>query len=62
MTNDEYIAAATLKAEEIMPEFVNQLIDIVTTEEDTILLSRLAVFVDSISDYSDNNIADLFWW
>jgi len=60
MTNDEYVAAATLKAEEIMPEFVNKVVDIVTVEG-KIVLSRLAVFADSISESSDDtNIDDLF--
>ena len=49
MTNDEYVGAAILKVEEIMPEFVNKLIDFFTIE-DKLVLFRLAVFADSISD------------
>ena len=52
MTKDEYVAAATIKAEEIMPGFVNKVKDIVTDEEDNIVLSPLAVFADKISDYT----------
>jgi len=49
MTDDEYVATATLKAEEIMPEFVSKLIDLVS-EEDKVSLIRLSTFVDPILD------------
>ena len=52
MTKDEYVAAATIKAEEIMPGFVNKVIDIISDEEDNIALSPLAVFADKLSDYT----------
>jgi len=56
MTSDEYVAAATLKAEEILPEFVINLVDLVSDEEDNVALTRLSAFVDPsadpISDYS----------
>lgn len=50
MTSDEYVAAATLKAEEIMPEFVSKLVNLVSDEEDKVALTRLSAFVDPIAD------------
>lgn len=59
MDDDEYMEAAILKAEEIIPDFVDEVMDIITVDEN-VILSRLAVFVDSISDSSDTYISDLF--
>ncbi|OEU15308.1 hemopexin domain-containing protein [Fragilariopsis cylindrus CCMP1102] len=59
MDDDEYIEAAILKAEEIIPDFVDNVMDVVTVD-DNVILSRLAVFVDSISDSSDTYMSDLF--
>jgi hypothetical protein len=59
MDDDEYIEAAILKAEEIIPDFVDNVIDIVTVDGN-VILSRLAVFADSISDSSDTYMSDLF--
>jgi hypothetical protein len=50
LSNEEYIAAATLKAEEIIPELVDKVIDFFT-EDDEILLSRLVGFPNSFNDY-----------
>ena len=59
MDDDEYIEAAILKAEEIIPDFVDNVMDVVTVDGN-VILSRLAVFVDSISDSSDTYMSDLF--
>ena len=48
LTNDEYIAAATSKAEEIMPKFIDKVVDMVI-EDNEILLSPLVGFPDSFS-------------
>jgi len=40
-SNQEYVAAATLRAEELIPEFVDRMIKELLTEDDEILLSRL---------------------
>ena len=50
LTNEEYVAKATEKAEEIIPRFVDDVIDLVT-EGDEIVLSRLVAFPESIKDY-----------
>jgi hypothetical protein len=50
LTNEEYVAVATRRAEEIMPEFVDKVIELVT-EEDEIILSRLIGFRNSVNDY-----------
>eukprot|EP00536_Pseudo-nitzschia_multiseries_P007054 jgi/Psemu1/296440/fgenesh1_pm.158_\ len=51
MSDDEYIEAATRKAEEIMPEFVNQVLDFVT-EDDEVILSPLIGFPDDVNNYN----------
>lgn len=51
LTNEEYVAAATLMAEEwIIPEFVDDVIGLVT-DRDEILLSRLVGFPNSLNDF-----------
>jgi len=51
LTNEEYVAAATLMAEEwIIPEFVDDVIDLVT-DRDEILLSRLVGFPNLVNDF-----------
>jgi len=50
MTNEEYVAVATRRAEEVMPEFVDKVIDLVT-EGDEINLSRVVGFRNSVNDY-----------
>jgi len=49
-TNEEYVIAAKRKAEEIMPKFVDKMIDLFT-EDDEIILSRLVGFPDSVNAY-----------
>jgi hypothetical protein len=51
LTNEEYVAVAKRKAEEIMPEFVDKVVDFVT-EGDEIILSRVVGFRNSVDDYS----------
>jgi len=51
LTNEEYVAAATRMAEEwIIPEFVDDVIGLVT-DRDEILLSRLVGFPNSVNDF-----------
>jgi hypothetical protein len=50
LTDEEYVAEATRKAEEIMPKFVDQVMEYVT-EGDEILVSRMVGFRDSVNDY-----------
>ena len=54
MSDEEYQVTAIVKAEEIIPIFVNKVMDLYATEGE-VLLSRLAVFADSISDDSKMN-------
>ena len=51
LTNEEYVAVAKRRAEEIMPEFVDKVVDFVT-EGDEIILSRVVGFRNSVDDYS----------
>lgn len=50
LTNEEYFYAASLRAEKIMPEFVDQLINLVS-KEDEIFLSKIVGFQSSVNDY-----------
>jgi len=50
LTDEEYVAQATRKAEEIMPKFVDQVMEYVT-EGDEILVCRMVDFKDSVNDY-----------
>merc|ERR1719410_1417143 len=50
LTDEEYVAEATQIAEEIIPSFVDKMIDLVT-EGDDIILSRLVGFPNSMNDY-----------
>ncbi|KAL3921216.1 MAG: hypothetical protein SGILL_002864 [Bacillariaceae sp.] len=55
MSDEEYEAAAILLAEELIPLWVNKVMDLYATDSE-VLLSRLAVFADSISDDSKTNL------
>mmetsp|Transcript_25143 Transcript_25143/g.44034 ORF Transcript_25143/g.44034 Transcript_25143/m.44034 type:complete len:867 (+) Transcript_25143:200-2800(+) len=48
MTAEEYKVAATVKAQALIPDFVQKVLDLVTVDGQ-IILSHLAVFADSIS-------------
>jgi len=50
LSSEEYIVAATLKAEEIIPDLVDELIDFFT-EDGEIVLSRLVGSPNSFNDY-----------
>jgi hypothetical protein len=50
LSSEEYIVAATLKAEEIIPDLVDKLIDFFT-EDGEIVLSRLVGSPNSFNDY-----------
>lgn len=56
MTVDEYKAAATALAEELIPKFVQKILDLYTVDG-AIVLSRLAVFASSISENSEDDLS-----
>ncbi|KAG7353414.1 beta propeller domain containing protein [Nitzschia inconspicua] len=55
MSDEEYVAAATVKAEELIPSFVDKVMELYT-EDGEVILSRLAVFAESIS--TDSQMTD----
>jgi hypothetical protein len=56
MSDEEYEAAAISKAEELIPAFVDKVLDLYTLDGE-IILSRLSLFVDSIA--SGNKTSDI---
>jgi len=50
LSDEEYVAEATQRAEEIIPDFVDEFIDLVT-EGNNIILSRLVGFPNFLNDY-----------
>ena len=50
LSNEEYIEAATLKAEEVISDLVDKLVDFFT-EDGEIILSRLVGFPNAFNDY-----------
>jgi Beta propeller domain len=56
MTSDEYEAAATALAEELIPDFVQKILDLFTVDGE-IVLARLAVFASSISENSETDLS-----
>jgi hypothetical protein len=55
MSDEEYEVAAIVKAEEIIPVFVDKVLGLYTLDGD-VSLSRLAVFADTISENAEMNI------
>jgi hypothetical protein len=55
MSDEEYEAAAILKAEEMIPIFVDKVLDLYARDGD-VVLSRLAVFAESVT--SDDDITE----
>eukprot|EP00537_Pseudo-nitzschia_pungens_P010914 CAMPEP_0172392126 /NCGR_PEP_ID=MMETSP1061-20121228/8347_1 /TAXON_ID=37318 /ORGANISM="Pseudo-nitzschia pungens, Strain cf. pungens" /LENGTH=833 /DNA_ID=CAMNT_0013122905 /DNA_START=149 /DNA_END=2650 /DNA_ORIENTATION=+ len=51
MTDEQYVAAASRKAEEIMPKFVDKMVDFVTEDEE-IILCRFVGFPDIMERYN----------
>jgi hypothetical protein len=60
LTDEEYEAAATLKAEKIIPAFAKKLIDLFTDKDDEVFLNRVVLFVNSTSDSIETKFNDLF--
>jgi Beta propeller domain len=58
MSDEEYEAAAKAKAEELIPVFVDEVMDLYT-KDGQVTLSRLAVFAESISD--DDEVTDIIF-
>jgi len=50
LTNEEYVAEATKRAQEIIPNFVDKVVDLVT-EDDDIVLSRVIGIPNSMNDF-----------
>lgn len=54
MTDEEYQAAAVIKAESLIGDFVSKILDLVTVE-DQVILSHLSVFADSLSGVNNDD-------
>jgi ABC-type cobalt transport system substrate-binding protein len=55
MTDEQYETAATIMAQAVIPDFVQKVVDLVTVDGQ-VILSRLAVFAQSISSDGEANI------